>query len=246
MKNKKAIYLVNGITMLRIIGALTIPFVNLFLSPTGLVIYIICLLLTDALDGFLAKRLKACTVFGSLLDQAADKILGITILAVLAVDYPVMLLPLFTEILIVVVNMAAVRKGATGDSTILGKIKTLFLGITIIGGFSAIYAREIMGMITDHTPLGVMLNNIFYYLDTNITTVMTGVAFISLGTGLMVVCDYYLRARNDIKKAKEKGLNSKDIKLKTGKELMEALFCPEYYQKNKNQPLIKKIGCSKN
>ena len=74
MKSKKAITIVNSITMIRVIGTFLMPFFAIILTPVGLIIYITCLLLTDALDGFLARTLNACTIFGSLLDQAADKL----------------------------------------------------------------------------------------------------------------------------------------------------------------------------
>jgi len=242
MKINKAIIIVNSVTMIRVIGTLIIPFMALILTPAQSVIYVSCLLLTDAIDGFLARRLNASTIFGSLLDQVADKILGIVILAVLARDYPIMLLPILTEILIIVVNTTAVSRGARESSSILGKIKTAFLALTIIAGFGAIYAAEIVSLIG---PNNTYLANVLNYLEYNINTVMTGVAFISLGTGLMVVCDYYLRARSDIKKAQESGISTKNIKLKTGPELIEALFSPEYYQETKGLPLIKKLGVDK-
>ena len=241
MKNMRTIYLVNGITLIRLLGTLTIPFMVKVLSPAGMVVYVSCLLLTDALDGFLARRLKAATLFGSLLDQFTDKLLAIVILAVLAISYPVMLFPIITELLIVLVGLIAGFKGAKGDSSILGKIKTVVLGITIVAGFSAIYAKEIVSLIGHHS---LRLTEFLYYLDANIETIMTGIAFVSVGTGLMVVCDYYLKARNEIDRTK-KGFVTRRLKLKRGKELHEALFCPTFYEENKNISISEKLGTSR-
>ena len=63
MKNKGAKIIVNSITMTRVIGTLLMPFISLLLSPGELIFYIIILLLTDSVDGIMARRLNSCTIF---------------------------------------------------------------------------------------------------------------------------------------------------------------------------------------
>ena len=242
MKNKTAIIIVNAVTMIRVIGTLLLPFICWYLSPSGLIIYIAFLLLTDTLDGFLARQLSACTIFGSLLDQGADKLLGIATLAVLAQEYPIMMLPIITETLIVLITLRRAMRGGLAESTTLGKIKTIVLGIAIVIAFCTVFASEIILLFDHSTKLGSELINYFTYMRDNNVMIMSSLAFISVGAGIMVACDYGLRARTEVKQAKESGLKPEDFKIKRGKALMKALFDTDYYQKTKKDPLIKKIG----
>jgi len=246
MKNKTAIIIVNGITMIRVVGTIVLPFICHYLSPGALVIYLVSLLLTDSLDGILARRLKACTIFGTLLDQGADKLLGIATLAVLSQEYLIMALPILTETIIVLITMRGALRGGIGQSSILGKIKTVVLGLALVAAFCTVFASDIIVIFDQGTNLGGHFINVFNYIIINKIMIMNSVAFISVGAGAMVACDYGLRARAEVKQAKESGLKPEDYNLKKGQDLIEALFSEEYYQKTKNQPLIKRIGVKQN
>lgn len=245
MKNKTAILIVNAVTMSRVIGTLIMPFICWYMPPGGLTIYIICLLLTDTLDGILARRLKACTIFGSLLDQAADKLLGIATLAVLSQEYLIMMLPILTEAIIMLVTIRGAARGGSAESSILGKIKTFVLGLAVVSGFCTIFASDIILMFDSSTKIGLQLISCFNYILNNSTMIMNSLAFISVGAGIMVASDYAVTARAEVKNAKESGLKVEDIKLKKGKDLTHALFSEEYYQKTKSEPLVKKLGITK-
>ena len=242
MNLRGRIIFVNGITMVRVIGTFAMPFICHKLPPLWSVIYIICLLLTDFFDGFLARKLKVCTVFGSLLDQAADKLFGIACLAFLATRHWIMLLPIATETIITLITTKGGFSGGSVDSSILGKIKTFLLALIIIAGFATFYANEILAAMPLLGGLEVHLTNLFNYLLNDTVQVMNSLAFAAVGTGIMVACDYALRAANEIKKHKETGMVPEEYTLKKGKELYEALFSPEFYQKTKKEPLMKKVG----
>ena len=132
MKNMKAKIFVNSITMVRVIGTLIMPFVSMIMTPSEVIFYIIILLLTDSIDGIMARRLNACTTFGALLDAVADKLLGIATLAVLAFSYPIMFLPIITETLICLINTNGAANGGSTESSFLGKFKTWIFGIYTI------------------------------------------------------------------------------------------------------------------
>jgi len=242
MSIRGRIILVNGITMIRVIGTFAMPFLCHKLPPLWSVIYVIGLLLTDFFDGFLARKLKACTIFGSLLDQAADKLFGIACLAFLATRHWIMMLPIATEAIITLVTTKGGFSGGSVDSSILGKIKTFLLALIIITGFGVFYANEILAAVPDVGTFGIQINRLFNYLLTDTTQVMNSLAFAAVGTGIMVACDYAIRAHHDIKKQKNAGLVAEEYTLKKGKDLYDALFSPEYYEKMKKEPLIKKIG----
>lgn len=239
MENKHSIILVNAITMSRVIGTFLIPIFNIFLSTGGIIIYLICLLLTDAIDGILARKFNSSTLFGSLLDTIADKLLGIAALAVLTKNYYIMLFPIFTEAIIMLINTRGALRGAITESSALGKIKTWVLGIAIVLGFLTITSPELL--INMNVKNNIIIN-ILNYINNNNNSIMTILASITAGAGLIVACDYYLQVRNDIKKAFEEGFEIKNIKLKNKKDLIFALFDTKYYQSTRNEPLIKKIG----
>ena len=94
---------------------------------------------TDALDGYLARRLKQTTSFGAFLDPVADKLLVVTALVVLVYRYNSLWLTVPALVVIgreVVISalrewMAEVRKSHSVLSNLLGKWKT-FLQLTAI------------------------------------------------------------------------------------------------------------------
>lgn len=241
MKNKGAKIFVNSITMTRVIGTLLLPFISLHVSSGTLVLYVIALLLTDTFDGLFARKFNACTIFGSLLDASADKLLAIATLCVIAYDYPIMLVPVITETIIIIINVKGISKGSSTESSTLGKLKTWGLGIIIVIGFFTIFANEIILLFNDNL-IGNALIDIFTYLKDNNYTVVASLAFIAAGADIMVAADYRMRVKQEVLKAEQSGLKAKEIKIKKGKDLIFALFDADYYKATKNQPLLLKLG----
>ncbi|MDD4705902.1 MAG: CDP-alcohol phosphatidyltransferase family protein [Bacilli bacterium] len=237
MENKLSKIIVNSITMIRVIGTFLLPVASVILSTWGLIIYLICLLLTDAIDGFLARKLNSSTLFGSLLDTIADKLLGIAALAVLTKYYYIMLLPIIIETLIMIINTRGALRGAITESSAIGKIKTWILGIAIVLGFLTISSPELINNLNNN-----LLSTILNYINDNNYSIMNILASITAGAGLIVAYDYNNQIRKDTIKAKEKGFEIKNIKFKKKKELLFALFDTEFYINTRNEPLINKIG----
>ena len=242
MKNKNTIILVNLLTFIRIVGTFIIPFIINELSAKQLIIYIALSLLTDSFDGILARKYNACTLFGAMLDTLADKMFGIATLLIILSNNSVMILPIFTEVLIMVINTAGVIKGAAVESSYLGKIKTWILGICTILAFLIVYSNQLLNILNPNTPFGLLTSNILMLLIKSDTITLTNLAFTMVGADLMVAFDYISRNLESSKKAKDKGIKVKNFQLKKGKELKEALFSQEYYFKTKNQPYIVRLG----
>ena len=133
---------VNAITLTRIIGTFLMPFVSDKLAAEELVIYIALILLTDSLDGILARKLNVCTLFGALLDTLADKLFGISLLIILASKFPIMIIPIIIEIIIILINTISGARGSKINSSKIGKIKTWILGVCTVLGFMTIYAND--------------------------------------------------------------------------------------------------------
>lgn len=88
---KEIVNWANAVTLLRI--TLTIPAVILFVKDEwmwGLIILAIAVL-TDWLDGFLARKLHVVSEFGKAFDPFADKIMavGMIVLLIVKMDFPI-------------------------------------------------------------------------------------------------------------------------------------------------------------
>ncbi|MCL2694542.1 MAG: CDP-diacylglycerol--glycerol-3-phosphate 3-phosphatidyltransferase [Oscillospiraceae bacterium] len=128
----------NILTFLRII--LIIPFVAFFLNDTFLIALIIFIVasLTDALDGYIARKFNMVTNLGKFLDPLADKILVISaLICFVALSW----IPAWTVVVIVArefivsgFRLAVVSKDNTAviAADIWGKIKTAFTMLAIV------------------------------------------------------------------------------------------------------------------
>ena len=92
---------------------------------------------TDALDGFYARKYGAITVLGKFLDPLADKILvSSTMIMLITLDR----IPAWIVILIIAREMAitglrsiAVSEGIVIQASALGKYKTIFQSVAVLG-----------------------------------------------------------------------------------------------------------------
>ncbi|MFA7120299.1 MAG: CDP-alcohol phosphatidyltransferase family protein [Bacilli bacterium] len=237
MENVTSKIIVNSITMIRVIGTFLLPIASVILSTWGLIIYLIIILLTDAIDGFLARKLNSSTLFGSLLDTIADKLLGIAALAILTKYYFIMIFPIIIETFIMLINTRGALRGAITESSSIGKIKTWILGIAIVLGFLTISTPELLNNINNN-----ILSAILNYINDNSHSIMNILASITAGAGLIVAYDYHSQIRKDTLKTKGEGFEIKTIKFKKKKEILFALFDTEFYNNTRNEPLINKIG----
>ena len=242
MKRIIAKIIVNAITMTRVIGTFLMPFVSVTYNAEQLISYIIVLLLTDSIDGIMARRLKVSTLFGSILDTLADKLLSIATLIILARAYPILWLPIILEILITIINVTSGTKGAIMESTMIGKIKTWILGICTVLGYVTIYAKDLIRLFDTNTTIGLGLIKSFKYLGKNSKIIMTYLALISSITSTIVAINYFIKHKFEIIENKKEGFYKKKYKLKTGSELKEALFSTEFYEKTKKESIYYKLG----
>ena len=100
-------------------------------------ILIALIFLTDALDGFLARRFNQQSELGLILDPVCDKIVTVVLLTmfVIYIEFPlwVLIVVLIRDILILFGSwLFAVRKGALFRSGIFGKWAFIMLSITIM------------------------------------------------------------------------------------------------------------------
>ena len=74
--NKKAKkVIVNGLTLSRVAGTIAMPVLFNTLSAPIFLLVVAAILFTDCLDGILARHWRVSTIFGSIADMGADKLL---------------------------------------------------------------------------------------------------------------------------------------------------------------------------
>ena len=130
----------NALTILRIILVpvfiVCMQFYKLSNNLTFIALLIFVLAsVTDFLDGFLARKLKCSTFFGSILDACSDKLLNAISFIILSLEYTIMLAPLIIEISIMYTIYSTYRYGGNVQASRIGKNKTIILDIFVILSF---------------------------------------------------------------------------------------------------------------
>lgn len=221
---------INLITCTRLIGAFSLPFIFMIKgAPFGAIITII-LFATDWIDGLLARKLNASTFFGAGMDALSDKLLNICSFSLLGATYNTMLLPLLLEIAIMYTNYSSYRYGGNVKSTKIGKIKTIILDIFVILAF-CLLALQFFNF----------ENNIIVYLI-NKTEQLINLFSVIITIACLFALDDYIK----INKETRKNPKSNKIKVETKtikpiKPLMKDLLSTKYYQKHKEESIMKQF-----
>ena len=95
------------------------------------IIALIFFAITDFLDGKIARAYNLTSNFGIKLDAVCDKIFAMS-LVIPAFECYILLFNLILELAISYTNLLSESKGNKPRSTIIGKIKTTFLSITLV------------------------------------------------------------------------------------------------------------------
>ncbi len=222
--------LVNAITLCRLFGALFLPIAYHLYGINFIALVTIFLFITDAIDGFLARRLKISTFFGCSMDALSDKVLNATLFILLGIEYRYMIPPLIIEILILYISYLTYKNGGNVKSTKTGKIKTIILDVCVILSLIllSIPKLNIDGKVTKY----IISNTDFYII------ILSSIITISC---LIALLDY-------IKRYKNARFNPKYIKVKkrkkTGKSFKEIItrsFDIEYYSKHKDESIMNQL-----
>lgn len=136
-------YIPNTLTISRII--LTPIIMATFISNNLLLTLILTIysLTTDFLDGFLSRKWNVTSKLGALLDQIADKVLGISALIISIKYVPILFLNLIFECVISSINIISKLKGNNPKSLFSGKVKTWSLSFTIVSSIATKFIPEL-------------------------------------------------------------------------------------------------------
>ena len=88
--------------------------------------------ITDFLDGKIARKYDCVSQFGVKLDAVADKIFALGIMIPAIIKVPILFINLLLEILISYINLLSATKNNNPKSSLIGKIKTTPLSITLV------------------------------------------------------------------------------------------------------------------
>lgn len=246
-KHKINKIIVNTITSIRAIGTAAMIPIFLNFGYIGAAFSTILLFLTDFLDGYLARKLKVQSFFGSLLDGLSDKALGIMCLLILSFSNPIFLTIILSEILILIVNYKSIERGNNAKSSIAGKVKTAIMGLSIVSSFLVYGLPNIKDLI--HY---INVDSINKLVNINPDIITTFIAGGLLCADAYVIIDYKIKAKkqdkkrnnikqieNDIKRIEEEKEKLKEdkqklLELKSREEIIHALFDTEFYLEHKD------------
>lgn len=100
---------------------------------------------SDALDGYFARKLSAYSKFGQYLDAISDKLYFLSLMIILLIyKYYLILIPLIIELIISIINYLILKKNKKVFTERVGKFKTTLLIIDLILGIISIQIEEIM------------------------------------------------------------------------------------------------------
>lgn len=105
MKNIGKKVFVNALTVSRFLFTFTMPFLFNKISNTAFISIIIVLYITDWFDGFLSRKFGVQTLFGSIMDTVADKVLCIILIACIPSKHWALFVMMIGELIIGVMNL---------------------------------------------------------------------------------------------------------------------------------------------
>lgn len=243
--------LVNLITSIRSLG--TIAIIPIFLKCGSFVTALSAagFFVTDFIDGFLARRLKVQSFFGSLLDALSDKAFGIICLLLLSTLNPIFLAVIGLELGIFAINYKSAQNDHNVKTSTAGRAKTLLLAGTIVGSFFCYGAPTIKELLNY-----VNVSTFNTLLETNPDILSTILAIPSIGANLYVAKDYLNISKKqeekeevviqdvtttleEIAQKREELLGQKEqLKvLKSREEILHDLFDTEFYLEHKDDKI---------
>lgn len=138
-KGRRRKQIPNILTMSRIVAPLFIIPCAYFSSLPVTLIVTGAFAITDALDGVLARKLKATSDFGKELDPVADKVFASGLIVPIIASNPLILVNLLLEGVISGINLKSKLKGNEPKTNILGKIKTWALSLLVISSYCSLF-----------------------------------------------------------------------------------------------------------
>lgn len=144
-KGRRARQIPNILTFMRILAPFFIIPVAITKNVTLIAIFVVFFSMTDAVDGFIARRYNFVSELGKDLDAVCDKVFAGTLLLAASFFEPVLIINLILEAAIAFVNTIAKLNDCDPHSHLIGKAKTCILYPLIGLGYLTSY-MDIFGL----------------------------------------------------------------------------------------------------
>lgn len=252
--SKKHVAIVNSVTATRFLGTFLVIPIFKVLGGSAAALFSGLFLLTDWIDGFLARKFKASTFFGALFDGACDKAYGIISFLILMTINPVVFsIPLLLEVSIMLIQNKKLKKGLNVQSNMTGKIKTWFLSTSLVSSFLAVDLLN-MPPLLDYIKYSTLdkaqgIKDFFVLLGIQLPAIIMQIATLSsykkeIADGLEKTKELDIEdtkisetAKLEEIKIEKETLEKKKSLLEEIKIMADALFDPEYYAENKDMSI---------
>lgn len=144
IKKDKIINIPNLLTLLRIALLPVVVWRFRAGDRVGALLAYLLAMLTDAVDGILARKLGQVTALGKLLDPLADKLSLLTLLGLFVADGGIPLWVLFVELLreaaLIIGAAVALHKGIVVSALPIGKVTTVCFVLSMVARFVRLFA----------------------------------------------------------------------------------------------------------
>ena len=142
IKQDKIINVPNALTLLRILLLPVVVWRFVIGDATGALIAYMAAMLTDAMDGIIARKTNQITALGKLLDPIADKLSLVTLLGLFVssgeIPLWVLAIILFKEGAMVIGGGIALKRGIVVYALPIGKITTVVFVLSMVARFLSI------------------------------------------------------------------------------------------------------------
>lgn len=244
--NKTAFLITNFITLIRAVGVVAI--VPVFMCLGGFATFLLSLgcFATDCIDGFMARKFKCSSFFGSMLDATSDKAFLIINMILLATITPLAVVPILFELSIATVQKIKFNNNVNIKASIFGKVKMCIAAVCILACYLLI-DKNFLNYISADLAIKVASMDHFK-LFSAVLLPMVLAQIVTLSTYIKEYFDYKkdednLTEEQEKVKVKEEKLTEEIEETKLSEFLFSNEFYEEYKQCNNLQlvrTLIKK------
>ena len=160
----------NILTSIRMIMIPVIAYLGVTKKYEWLIGLSIATILTDSLDGHLARKWHVESKLGAILDALADKLLSATLLLILMYQDSRFICLFILEFLIALLNSFFYFKYRETNTLLIGKAKTWIISISMILGFMGLIEPKCQPLVTIFWVLAIIfqvatfLSYIFFWL----------------------------------------------------------------------------------
>lgn len=126
---------VNALTIFRCIFTFAMPALIDRVSNLAFLFIIAILFFTDCLDGFISRKCKAQTLFGSIMDTIADKVLCIVLILCISSKSNILFIMLLGEVVIATINFVGTLNNVPIVTVMTGKAKMWALAFATLFGY---------------------------------------------------------------------------------------------------------------